>query len=711
MIKILIFLPAILLFALQAEAQIYSQLFSGRQEMFLEAESYFLFEEYNEALPLYLELLKDQPDNAFIYYRAGTCCIHTPGQKEKAIAYLEKAVENIDPRNRRPTFRSTQAPLDALFHLGNAYHVNYRFREALEIYSRFRDKMTPSVYNADVVDAHIEATLNAIESVDQPIFFIEENLGERINTRFSETNPVVSANEEVLVFTRELPFYDGIFFSERTDQGEWSWPLEITSRLGSDGDFYPVSLSSDGRELYLYKSDDLVGNIYVSRYSEDKWSAIEKLNDNINSGYWESHASISASGDTLYFASNRPGGFGGLDLYYSVRDERGKWGPAINLGKEINTPYNEDTPFISGNGRTLYFSSHGHKNIGGYDIFSSTRKNDGSWSTPVNAGYGINTPDDDLFFVPVQNGKYAYYSKFDNEGFGEMDIYRYEIFSEKNPRKFLLTGKMLRAGGLQPGAGAEIKVVDPENANTVYSGKPDRLTGAYEITVGAGEWEVFFCEEGYEEVTKTISLAADREDNVLMVNVNMEREESGLFDIRGVITDSIILPPETRLQERTLGIDQHYYRITGKEKIRIPLKVESNTILEVEKIIDGASAGTEEIMMNAENFTYEYDPVPGNNILRFINAGKNGDVVTEEVIIGFDLPDQEEVLIPEDPVMPDNDTVIAPEYFETPDPEFEEEETPETGRANRIWLILILSLLLLIAYYFKERHSRKTGKE
>ena len=146
-------------------------------------------------------------------------------------------------------------------------------------------------------------------------------------------------------------------------------------------------------------------------------------------------------GKTLYFTSNRAGGYGGLDIYKSERTRGGDWGPAMNLGPVINSKYNEDTPFITADGNTIYFSSMGHYNMGGYDIFYSTRLDNGQWSKPINAGYPLNTTHDDLFFTPVGDGAYAYYAKYNiDDTYGLMDIYKLEVFTDLHPRKFILNG-------------------------------------------------------------------------------------------------------------------------------------------------------------------------------------------------------------------------------------------------------------------------------
>jgi hypothetical protein len=259
-------------------------------------------------------------------------------------------------------------------------------------------------------------------------------LGERINTATAETHPVVTDDESILVFSRKLPFYQGIFLSRKIN-GEWGIPVNIVYELGVDDDCFPTSISSDGTELYLYRSDNYVGDIFVSNYIHGRWTKIRRLNSNINTKYWESHACISHDRKTLYFTSNRKGGYGGLDIYKSTRlsTTNDDWGPPVNLGQVINSAYNEDTPFITPDDKFLYFSSFGHETMGGYDMFYSQFANDGTWSVPVNLGYPLNTTYDEQFFNPVVDGKAFYIAEAGAGGLGGYDIYRCEVFLDKHP--------------------------------------------------------------------------------------------------------------------------------------------------------------------------------------------------------------------------------------------------------------------------------------
>jgi Tol biopolymer transport system component len=197
-----------------------------------------------------------------------------------------------------------------------------------------------------------------------------------------------------------------------------------------------LAFSPDGTTLFVYK-DDGGGDIYFSERNKDgTWSSLEALPGVINSSYRESSISITKDGELLYFASERPGGFGGSDIYVCTKDSRGEWSRVKNLGSAINTEYDEDGPFIDYDGKALYFSSRGRKGMGGFDIFKSNLldKEKNECSDPENMGYPINSPDDDVFFSGTKDGKRWYYSSVRGDGLGYSDIYKIEpSIEEKKP--------------------------------------------------------------------------------------------------------------------------------------------------------------------------------------------------------------------------------------------------------------------------------------
>lgn len=394
------------------------------QEMFLEAEYFLMNEDYQDALNLYLQLSEKLPENSNLAYCIGVCYLNIQGMKNLSIDYLETASKNMSARHKEGTINQVTAPYNALYDLAKAYRINYMFDKARETYQKYAETLLPDdKENQDFIRHEMEVCNKAKELIEKPVAFSEENMGEIFNDENSNINPLISADGKTFAYMVKLKFYDAVMFS-RLVNGKWITPVNITPELQSDGDFYISALSADGKLLFLSKNDDFNSDIYSSSYNGKSWSKTIKLNKNINTKYWESQASVSEDGTRLIFSSDRPGGFGGLDLYVSVKN-KGEWGPAVNLGPEINTPFNEDRPFLINSGKTLFFSSQGHENIGGYDIFRSDLQSNQLWSKPENIGYPLNTPDDNYFFCPSEDGKSGYYSIYkESGGFGKEDIYK-----------------------------------------------------------------------------------------------------------------------------------------------------------------------------------------------------------------------------------------------------------------------------------------------
>lgn len=402
----------------------YAQDNKALQETFLEAEYFLMSEDYSDALALYLQLYEKQPENANLSYRIGVCYLNIPGKKNLSVDYLETAVRNMSAKHKEGTLSQIAAPYDALFNLGKAYRINFMFDKAKDAFTRYRGTLLPDDrQNIDFINHEIKVCDTAKDLINKPIAFSEENIGNLFNDEKSNFSPLISADGKSFVYMVSLKFYDAIMFSKLVE-GKWTAPVNISPEIQLDGDVFISCLSADGKLLYMSNSDNFNSDIYSSSFDGNNWTKAVKLNKNINTKYWESHGFISEKGDQLVFASDRPGGFGGLDLYVSNK-VNGDWGPAVNLGPVLNTQFNEDRPFLINNAKTLFFSSQGHENIGGYDIFRSDLQTSGLWSEPKNLGYPLNTPDDDFFFMPTGDGKSGYYSIYKTAGgFGKEDIYK-----------------------------------------------------------------------------------------------------------------------------------------------------------------------------------------------------------------------------------------------------------------------------------------------
>jgi len=580
---------------------------------FYDAESWILFEAYQDALPLYQQLARKYPDNSNFKYRIGQCYMNIPGEKARAIKYLEDAIKNINPKYKEGKFNETGAPYDALYYLANAYRINNQVDNALRAYELFRKNLNPEVYDTTIVNLQIQSCRNAKELMRMPLFIKQKNLGNVINTYNNDFNPVVSDKEDLLVFSRSQAFYDAILYSTKVN-GVWTEAKNMNEMLKVDRDLFPTSLSKDGKDLYLYSSADYDGIIFTTRFENGTWSPLVKLNDNINTKYWESHATISHDNKKLYFTSNRKGTIGGLDIYVSNRDSTGDWGPAINLGPVINTPYNEESPFLSEDDKTLFFSSRGHFNMGGYDIFYSTLLPNGEWSVPLNVGYPLNSPDDDVFFKPLNQGYEGYMAKEIPGGFGKQDIYRIEIFSNDHPRKFFVRG-MVKIADLINNMNDSVKVSamnikNPNQTIIVYS-NPN--TGEYEFQLAQGDYQITYEGDGGEKVVKNIDLPLSNP------------------------SDSFVLPgtvlPKTDFVADLNVETNKTISVTKGDSILFPMKVEPKSILTVEHWVGDSLVSVEHFTMTGSTFNYKMAPSKGDNRVVFKLTDKFNNTTKTEVLI------------------------------------------------------------------------------
>ena len=401
------------------------------EELYKDANSYYYFEDYEEALALFLQVYSKYPDNYNLCFKIGVCYLNIPGYKLQSITYLEKAATNTKKKYNEQSILETKAPFDAVFYLGNAYFITNQLNKARAEYRKFKEIIKEEKdWNLRYYDHQVSTIKNSEIIQSFPVNFLRNNLGESFNNRFANYNPVVSCDEKTIAYTTKQKFYQAIFVS-RKNGDNWGTPVNITLDLQVDGNCSTLSLSNDGNELYLFKDDSQDGNIYVTHFVNGRWNPMKKLNENINTKYYETHASISRDGKKLYFTSNRKGGFGDQDIYVSDRINDDNWGPPVNLGTTINTNLNENTPFITADGATLFFSSEGHNNMGGYDVFYSQKKSDDTWSDPINLGYPINTTDDDLFYAPIGDGSHGLMALFEKDGYGEQDIYQIDVFIPK----------------------------------------------------------------------------------------------------------------------------------------------------------------------------------------------------------------------------------------------------------------------------------------
>jgi outer membrane protein OmpA-like peptidoglycan-associated protein/tetratricopeptide (TPR) repeat protein len=395
---------------------------------FADGEFFLAMEEYEEALYTFSKVYNNgYQDNVNINYRIGICLLQIPDRKTEAIPYLEKAVTSISEKYTEGSLREENAPPDAHLYLGNAYRINLEFEKACEQYRLFEEYVgTEGSIQSVYADQQIISCSNAVVAMNNPVDFSIGNLGQIKKSHAEVYNMVVSHDMQTLAYMGKNPFYNGVYVCRK--EGEvWSKPYGINVSIISEGNMDVVGLSADGNTMLLAVSDEFASNIYKSVYENNRWNPAESLGRPINSRYYESHASFSPDSRSIYFTSNRNESIGAMDVFRSDLQEDGTWGDPVNLGENINTQLNEETPMISPDGKRIYFSSQGHNSMGGFDIFYSELQPDGSWGKAVNLGYPLNTTDDDFTISPTGFREEGIAYVFANGESSQHPLFKFEI--------------------------------------------------------------------------------------------------------------------------------------------------------------------------------------------------------------------------------------------------------------------------------------------
>jgi len=400
-------------------------LYSQDQKTLISAgDKYYSKKDYKNALASFLAAQEMNPDDASLNFKIGLTYLYSE-TKSKAASYIDKAYR-LNP--------AVNPDID--YHLGIAFQNTNEFKKAIEHFERFKKKKKElgSIADEKIAECHIADSLSQNE-----LNVIIENLGVEVNTPFNDYSPIISADGNTLIFTsnrtddpskvKSNTNYEDIYVTYKKGNS-WTPPKLISANINIKYNDAAASLSPDGKTLFLYYEEG-EGDIYTSTLNGEEWSKPAPLNKNINTSmFWETCASVSADGKKLFFASNRPGGMGELDLYVSQLDNKGDWGKAVNIGPIINTAENEDSPFIHHDGVTLYFSSDGHPRLGNSDIFVSEFRNN-KWTKPENMGYPLNSWEYDGFFTLSPDKKKGYFSTVKEGGLGDADIYSIAFLEPK----------------------------------------------------------------------------------------------------------------------------------------------------------------------------------------------------------------------------------------------------------------------------------------
>lgn len=446
------------------------------------AEKLLLAENYPAAIAMYEKLIENDPGKAEYHMNLGECYIRTPEKQSLAIPALQKAVSLLKKKDNSEEY------IDAKFLLGKAYHVNHRFNEAIDIYNELViNKAYKKFKSTDILQNEIRACEAAIEEFKKRKKVTIKSPGDGINTEFTQHSPFLIEDLGFFVYTSKEK--TTFFNNKKTDDGEFDeniFFININNENDKEPDPYSKPLNSDDNEAncWISKAGNFMliyrnGDIYTSRMSGYLWSKPEKFKE-VNSKYDETHASMNDDQSLVYFSSDRPGGKGGKDIYYIKKGNDGKWSDAKSLSKKINTKFDEESPFIHGDG-TLYFSSEGHNSIGGYDIFSAKGSSPSKFEKAENLGMPVNSVEDDVFYFVTGDKKTGYFMSKRPEGKGRGDIYMVD-YGDSSLYYILVKGKVKNEDDSQ----RSVKISSISNKSLIYDSNTD-YNGNFSLNINRGD--------------------------------------------------------------------------------------------------------------------------------------------------------------------------------------------------------------------------------
>lgn len=450
---------------------------------------------------------------------------------QKAISALNQAI-SINPGFFPNTFYNL-----AYIHLQIGNYENARtnfllFIERKDVTERTREKAREYIKRCEF----------AIHAIKHPVKFNPINLGDSINSKYDEYWPSLTADEQTLVFTRQVlrdPFGDESMKNKREDfyisrklDDNWTKAKELGSPINTDMNEGAQTLSVDGRVMYFTacNREDGYGScdIYFTVKEGEKWGRPVNLGAPVNSGLWEAQPSISPDGKTLYFVSNRKTGHGGMDIWKSVHDANGLWTEPINLGEIINTPEDEMSPFIHADNRTLYFSSGGHIGMGGFDIYKATRTESNEWSEPQNLGYPINTFHHETGLIVTAMGNKAYFSS-DRLTTAGKDIFMFELHEEARPVSVsYMKGVVFDADNLMRLA-AKFELIDLASSDMLLESFSDKKNGDFLVTIPTDrDYALNVSKPGYLFFSENFSLKGIRSiEEPFLMDIPLHKIKTG----------------------------------------------------------------------------------------------------------------------------------------------------------------------------------------
>jgi hypothetical protein len=474
------------------------------------------------ALNIYKEVLQKNPDDAGVLYYIGYCQYELK-KTDLALESLKKAIatnKDIKPETHLV--------------LGKIYLTDEKIDEALVEFNTYKSSVNSKEAETEDVDVYISHCNNAKKYLATPMDTKIDNLGQAINSKYDDQSPCISADGRKLVFNTRRPEMtdspvdvegDGKYFQDiyistwDTVNKKWNPCEDVPGNVNTPAHDACTSISPDGKQIFIYKNDitdneSRGGDVFVSKVVNNKWKTPEALGKPINTSYWEGGACISPDGKTLYFISERKGGYGRADIWMVKRISKTEWDKPVNLGPEINSEFDEVGAFLAPDGKTLFFSSNGKASMGSYDIFKSTLEGD-KWTKPVNVGYPINTVFKDGPLVVSADAQTAYFASERKGGLGESDIYMADLSNyallEKDGKKKMNSGLSILKGTVRDGfegsglSSVDVQIMDA--AGVVVATTTTNDNGEYFITLkGDVTYTIKAVKKGYKTTEEKADL-------------------------------------------------------------------------------------------------------------------------------------------------------------------------------------------------------------
>ena len=472
-----------------APAEVFSQKRSKAADYCEKAEKALNLRDFDKALGYLKQAAQKDPSYADTYILMGDVYNFTL-KSDSAAACYHRAIELIGE------------PDPLLYNIAADEYVKCgQYEKALRYYELFLQK---GLQYTDVLTDAQRAQANckfAIEAMKSPVTYELRNMGPNINSAWDESLAALTADDETVIFTVRRPKdahtvcafcvnEEDLYSSERRG-GEWAARKVLAAPVTTGYNEGAQSISPDGNYLLytMCNADYGIGScdLYWAKRIGDRWSRPRNFGTPVNSNAWESQPSMAADGVTIYFASSRPGGFGGMDIWKTTMTSEGAFTAPENLGATINTPDDDAAPFIHSDGHTLYFASNGRVGMGGYDLYYSTLQPDGSWSEPRNLGYPINTWNDEINIFINAQGTTAYIASDKEGGLGGLDLYSFDLDDNLRPSPVTYIKGTVKDAESGAPLQAELQMIDLESHQLLTGTTSDAETGEYLACVHTGK--------------------------------------------------------------------------------------------------------------------------------------------------------------------------------------------------------------------------------